>query len=59
MTVNVREASIADLRAALETGRASAVSLLEAYLDRIAAYDGQINSIVVVNPSARADAEAS
>jgi amidase len=59
MTVNVHEASIADLRAALETGRASAVSLLGAYLDRIAAYDGQLNSIVVVNPMARADAEAS
>ncbi|BBY50402.1 amidase family protein [Mycolicibacterium arabiense] len=57
--MNVHEASIADLRAALETGRASAVSLLEAYLDRIAAYDGQLNSIVVVNPSARSGAAAS
>ncbi|WP_237570792.1 amidase [Mycolicibacterium lacusdiani] len=59
MTIQVCEASIAELRAALEDGRTSAVALLEAYLDRIAAYDGQLNSIVVVNPAARADAKAS
>ncbi|MFC7674188.1 amidase [Mycolicibacterium sp. GCM10028919] len=53
------EASIAELRAALDDGRTSAVALLESYLDRIAAYDGQLNAIVVVNPAARADAAAS
>ena len=36
---DVQEASIADLRAAIETGRVTAVRLLEAYLGRIAAYD--------------------
>lgn len=54
----VHEASIADLRAALDAGRVTAVGLLEAYLDRIAAYDGALNAIVVANPDARADAAA-
>jgi amidase len=57
--VEVHEASIADLRRALTEGRVSAVGLLEAYLARIAAYDGALNAIVVANPDARADAEAS
>jgi amidase len=55
----VHEASIADLRAALDGGRVTAVELLDAYLARIAAYDGELNSIVVPNPEARADAAAS
>ncbi|MFT4220452.1 MAG: amidase, partial [Microbacterium sp.] len=37
--IDVVEASIADLRAALESGAATAVGLVEAYLARIAAYD--------------------
>ena len=37
---DVVEASIADLRAALEDGRTTSVELVEAYQDRIAAYDG-------------------
>ncbi|MET0450945.1 MAG: amidase [Mycobacterium sp.] len=57
--VEVHEASIAELRAALEGGRITAVGLLEAYLDRIAAYDGELNAVVVPNPDARADARAS
>jgi len=61
---DVVEASIADLRAALESGRVTAVELLGAYLARIAAYDGPetptaLNALVVMNPEARADAEAS
>jgi amidase len=55
----VHEASIADLRAAMESGRVTAVGLLEAYLARIAAYDGELNAVVVPNPDARADAAAS
>jgi amidase len=55
----VYEASIAALRVALESGRASAVDLLDAYLDRIAAFDGDLNAVVVSNPQARRDAEAS
>ncbi|MET0474403.1 MAG: amidase [Mycobacterium sp.] len=58
MTFEVHEASIAELRAALDGGRLTAVTLLEAYLARIAAFDGELNAIVVPNPDARADAEA-
>ncbi|MFC9558083.1 amidase [Agromyces sp. NPDC056965] len=61
---DVVEASIAGLRAALESGRVTAVELLDAYLARIAAFDGPetptaLNALVVMNPGARADAEAS
>jgi amidase len=55
----VAEASIADLRAALERGHVTAVGLLEAYLARIAAFDGELNAVVVLDPGARADAAAS
>ena len=54
----VHEASIAELRAALDDRRVTAVELLEGYLARIAAYDGALNAIVVPNPEARADAMA-
>ncbi|MGX5696826.1 amidase [Agromyces soli] len=61
---DVVEASIAQLRAALESGETTAVELLDAYLARIAAYDAPgtettLNAMVVMNPDARADAEAS
>lgn len=61
---DVVEASIAQLRAALESGETTAVELLDAYLARIAAYDAPgtetaLNAMVVMNPGARADAEAS
>lgn len=59
MTFDVREASIADLRNAMADGRVTAVGLLEAYLARIAAYDGYLNSIVVFDPDAHAAAAAS
>jgi len=61
---DVVEASIADLRAALESGRTTAVELVEAYLARIDAYDGPdtetaLNAVVVRNPEALAEARAS
>ncbi|MDT5296798.1 MAG: amidase [Mycobacterium sp.] len=59
MSFEVHEASIADLRAALDSGQVTAVGLLEAYLARIAAFDDSLNAVVVANPQARADAEAS
>ena len=60
----VTEVSIAELRAALEAGRTTAVELVEAYLARIDAYDGadtttQLNAVVVRNPDALKEAEAS
>ncbi|MFJ7910703.1 amidase [Kitasatospora sp. NPDC096204] len=61
---DVVETGIADLRAALEKGETTAVGLLDAYLARIEAYDRPgtataLNAMVVMNPDARADAEAS
>ena len=58
----VTEAGIADLRRALEDGRATSVELVESYLRRIEAYDRggpALNSIIVFNPDALAEAEAS
>ncbi|MET0612793.1 MAG: amidase, partial [Pseudomonas caspiana] len=57
--INVTEVSIADLRAALESGQTTAVELVEAYLARIDAYDGPdtstaLNAVVVRNPQALA-----
>ncbi len=62
--IDVVEASIADLRAALETGETTAVELVRAYLARIDAYDAPgtetaLNAVVVRNPDALAEAEAS
>ena len=61
--IEVTEVSIAQLRAALESGQTTAVELVRAYLERIAAYDGAdtataLNAVVVPNPSALAEAEA-
>lgn len=61
---DVVETCIADLRAALEKGETTSVGLLDAYLARIDAYDRPgtatvLNAMVVMNPDARADAEAS
>ncbi|MCV7420653.1 amidase [Mycobacterium yunnanensis] len=55
----VHEASIADLRAALDDGRVTAVEILDAYLARLAAYDDELNAVVVRNPAARAEAAES
>ncbi|MDL9978568.1 amidase [Microbacterium candidum] len=61
---DVVEASIADLRAALESGATTSVELVHAYLARIDAYDPlgtetALNAVVVRNPDALAEAEAS
>ena len=60
--MNVVEATIADLRAALETGETTSVALVETYLDRIARYDRSgpcLNAVPVLNPDALSDAAAS
>jgi amidase len=62
--IEVHEASIAELQRALRTGDATAVGLVHAYLARIDAFDGPetptaLNSVVVRNPEAHTDAEAS
>ena len=56
------EASLAALAAALASGRTTAVALLAACLQRIAAYDRsgpRLNAVPVLNPQAFAEARAS
>ena len=58
---DVVEASIADIDAALASGRVTSRQLVEAYLARIAAYDQAgpaLNAIVTLNPAALAQADA-
>ncbi|MBD8493531.1 amidase [Pseudomonas syringae] len=62
--IEVTEVSIARLRAALEAGQTTALELVKAYLARIEAFDGPgtataLNAVVVRNPEALAEAEAS
>ncbi|POA53962.1 MULTISPECIES: amidase [unclassified Pseudomonas] len=62
--IEVTEVSIAQLRAALESGQTTAVELVQAYLARIDAYDGPatataLNAVVVRNPQALEEAQAS
>ncbi|MEZ2873571.1 amidase [Pseudomonas lundensis] len=62
--IEVTEVSIAHLRAALESGQTTAVALVQAYLQRIDAYDGPdtptaLNAVVVRNPDALDQARAS
>jgi amidase len=57
----VYEANITDLQAAMTAGRATSVSLVDAYLARIAAYDHagpSLNAMIRLNPHARTDARA-
>lgn len=60
--MEVVEASIRDLRAALETGRVTSLGLVERYLARISAYDQggiRLNAVTVMNPAVREEAMAS
>ncbi|WP_028636863.1 amidase [Nocardioides sp. URHA0032] len=62
--IDVVEASIAEVRAALESGAATAVEVVGSYLARIDRYDGAgtataLNSVVVRAPDALAQAAAS
>jgi len=62
--IEVTEVSIAQLRAALESGQTTSVELVQAYLARIDAYDGAdtataLNAVVVRNPDALQEAQAS
>ena len=60
-TIDVFEASIAELQSALEEGRTTSVELVDQYLARIEAYDKKgplLNSIVRLNPMATVTARA-
>ena len=57
----IEETTIAALHAAYVSGRATAVSVCQAHLDRIAAYDRKgraLGAIIINNPDALADAAA-
>ena len=58
---DVVEASISQLRAALETGRVTSEELVRLYLQRIEKYDSSgicLNALVVMNPDAITEARA-
>ncbi|WP_460906154.1 amidase family protein [Spirosoma areae] len=55
----LREATIDQLHTAMQTGKLTAVQLVQLYLDRIEAYDKQgpyLNAIILVNPKALTEA---
>jgi Asp-tRNA(Asn)/Glu-tRNA(Gln) amidotransferase A subunit family amidase len=57
----VAEASIADEQKAMAEGRVSSKALVQAYLDRIAAFDPRgprLNALITLNPNAIREAEA-
>ena len=61
-TFNVVEASISQLRAALEAGEVTSEELVRLYLKRIEKYDSSgicLNALVLMNPEALPDARAS
>src|ERR1700730_3840776 len=59
-TFQIVEASIDDVQAAYKSGKMTAHHLVQAYLDRIAAYDKdgpKINAIITLNPHALEEAD--
>jgi len=56
--VTVVEASITDMRGALETGQVTSHALVQESLTRIARYEDQLNAIIYVNPRALDEADA-
>jgi amidase len=48
----VVEASIAELRAAMEQGRTTSHEIVQQYLTRIALYEDRLNAVISVNPRA-------
>jgi amidase len=54
----VVEATIPEMRAAMEQGRVTSRELVAQYLHRIATYEDKLNGIITVNPGALQEAEA-
>ena len=57
----VAEASIADQQKAMAEGRATSRSLVQGYLNRIAAFDQRgprLNAVITLNPNALREADA-
>src|SRR5258705_8766131 len=55
---SVVEASISEMRRALEQGRTTSRALVQEYLDRIAKYDPILHATITVNADALQDAAA-
>ena len=55
----VEETTIASTQAAIRSGKVTCHQLVEAYLDRVRAYDQptRLNTVVIMNPTALADAD--
>jgi len=56
--LSVVEASISELKAALEQGNTTSRAIVQQYLVRIATYEDRLNAIVTVNPNALAIADS-
>ena len=54
--LDLQTATMASLQKAMAAGQLTSAQLTQAYLDRIKAYDGETNSIRVINPMAMAAA---
>jgi amidase len=54
---NVVEASIADMRKAMEEGRTTSRQIVQEYLTRIALYEDRFNATLYVNPNALKEAD--
>lgn len=59
-TVDLMDATISELLAAMEDGRVTSETLTQMYLDRIAAYDDtlELNAVLALNPNALEEARA-
>jgi amidase len=56
--LNVVEATIPEMQAAMKQGRVTSRDLVSQYLSRIALYNRRLNGIITVNPRALQEAEA-
>ncbi|MEO7156702.1 MAG: amidase family protein, partial [Vicinamibacterales bacterium] len=57
ITFNVVEASIADMQAALASGRVTSRDLVAAYMSRIAQYESTLNAVININLNAYSEAD--
>ena len=55
---SVVEASIADLRRAMDDGRTTSRAITEQYLSRLERFNGTLRAAITINPSALIDADA-
>jgi amidase len=55
--IDVVEASIAELRQAMEQGRTTSRAIVQQYLTRLALYEDRFNATIAVNPKALAEAD--